>query len=391
MFYDGLFALPWWGLVLVTLVSTHLTCVAVTIYLHRHQAHRALALHPALAHVFRLWLWLTTGMRTREWVAVHRCHHARVETPDDPHSPWIFGLRRVLLEGAELYRAAARDPALVARYGRGAPDDFLERRIYRHDRTGVAVLLVVEILAFGPAGLTLWAVQMIWIPFFAAGVINGLAHWAGYRNFDTADASTNLSPWGILVAGEELHNNHHAYAGSARFSAKPWEFDVGFVYIRVFALLGLARIRKLAPRPQLTPPKPALDFETLRALVRGRLHVMSDYAERVVRRVHRQELSKAEGAARRDLKAVRRLLLRADALVEAPARERLAVVLRDSVPLAIVHQFEERLRGIFAERAATQERLLVLLQEWSRQAEETGVAALADFARRLRGYSLAGS
>ncbi|MBI4694227.1 MAG: transposase [Gammaproteobacteria bacterium] len=390
MWYDGLCPLPWWGVALVALGFTHLTCVAVTVYLHRHQAHRALALHPLLAHAFRAWLWLTTGMRTREWIAVHRRHHARVETPEDPHSPWAFGIRRVLFEGAELYQAAARDPELVARYGQGAPDDFLECSVYRHDRTGVGLMLVADVVLFGPEGLALWAVQMIWIPVFAAGIINGLAHWRGYRNFDTADASTNLTPWGILIAGEELHNNHHAYAGSARFSAKPWEFDIGWAYIRLFALCRLARIRKLAPCLCIAAPKPALDGETLRALVRGRLHVMSDYAERVVRRVHREETRKADAATRRDLKAVRRVLLRADRRVDEGARERLAAVLGDCAPLAVVHHFQERLRGIFAERAATQERLLALFQEWCRQAEQTGVAALADFARRLRGYSLTG-
>ncbi|MEQ8493617.1 MAG: fatty acid desaturase, partial [Gammaproteobacteria bacterium] len=263
----GLIELPWWGYVLVALGYTHVTIVAVTIYLHRHQAHRALELHPLVSHFFRLWLWLTTGMNTREWTAVHRKHHAAVETVEDPHSPVVHGIDKVLWQGAELYRANSRNPAILEQFGFGTPDDWLERHVYGpHPNIGVTLMFTLNILMYGPIGITIGAVQMAWIPFFAAGVINGVAHWRGYRNFETADASTNICPWGILIGGEELHNNHHAFGSSAKFSVKPWEFDLGWFYIRVFETLGLAAVRKRAPaRPAIDRAKATADLETLKA------------------------------------------------------------------------------------------------------------------------------
>jgi Fatty-acid desaturase len=240
----GLWPLPWWGYLLCTLVLTHVTIAAVTLYLHRHQAHHAIELHPLPAHFFRFWLWLTTGMVTREWVAVHRKHHARVETMDDPHSPQIHGIRKVLLEGVELYRQeAARQDTLQA-FGHSTPDDWVERYLYgRHPGTGIALMLFINLLLFGFAGIAIWAVQMAWIPFFAAGVINGVGHYGGYRNFETSDASTNIVPLGILIGGEELHNNHHAFTASAKFSSRWWEFDLGWAYIRCLQCLRLAWVK----------------------------------------------------------------------------------------------------------------------------------------------------
>ncbi len=386
---SGLIALPWWGYVLVTLVFTHLTIVGVTVYLHRHQAHRALDLHPVVAHVFRLWLWLTTGMATREWTAVHRKHHAFVETENDPHSPRIHGIRKVLWEGAELYRLEAAKPETIAKYGHGTPDDWIERNLYsRHDRMGTGLMLVSNLVLFGPIGLTIWAVQMAWIPLFAAGVINGAAHWRGYRNFETHDTSTNLTPWGIFIGGEELHNNHHAFASSACFSKKPWEFDLGWAYIRALAAFKLAKVKKLAPRPLVDTTKGRIDHDTLTAVIAARLHVMADYAHRVVRRVHRDELAVAGREQRRRLKPTRRLISKAEPLLREHEYKALLDALAHSRALSTVYQFKTRLTAIFSERAASQERLLQQLQDWCRQAEETGIEALEEFAQRLRGYTL---
>ncbi len=386
----GLIELPWWGYVLVALVYTHITIVAVTIFLHRHQAHRALELHPVVSHFFRLWLWLTTGMNTREWTAVHRKHHAAVETEEDPHSPLVHGIDKVLWQGAELYRANSRNPEMLAQYGFGTPDDWLERHVYgTHPNIGVTLMFVLNILMYGPIGITIGAVQMMWIPFFAAGVINGLAHWRGYRNFETADCSTNISPWGILIGGEELHNNHHAFGSSAKFSVKPWEFDLGWLYIRILETFGLATVRKRAPaRPAVDRAKAAPDLETLKAVVSNRLHIMADYGRMVVKRVHRDELRNAAGDVRGKLKPLGRLLLRDDQRLNADERGALEEALSLSNSLEVVYSFRQQLQAIYEQRSASREKLLALLQDWCQRAEKTGIQALQDFSQTLRGYTL---
>ncbi len=386
----GLIELPWWGYILVALVYTHITIVAVTIFLHRHQAHRALELHPVVSHFFRLWLWLTTGMNTREWTAVHRKHHAAVETEEDPHSPLVHGIDKVLWQGAELYRANSRNPEMLAQYGFGTPDDWLERHVYgTHPNIGVTLMFVLNILMYGPIGITIGAVQMMWIPFFAAGVINGLAHWRGYRNFETADCSTNISPWGILIGGEELHNNHHAFGSSAKFSVKPWEFDLGWLYIRLLETFGLATVRKRAPaRPAVDRAKAAPDLETLKAVVSNRLHIMADYGRMVVKRVHRDELRNAAGDVRGKLKPLGRLLLRDDQRLNADERGALEEALSLSRSLEVVYSFRQQLQAIYEQRSASREKLLALLQDWCQRAEKTGIQALQDFSQTLRGYTL---
>jgi len=385
---SGLIDLPWWGYIVVALALTHLTIVSVTVFLHRHQAHRAIDLHPLVSHGFRFWLWLTTGMVTREWAAVHRKHHARVETQDDPHSPRFFGIDKVLWEGVELYRAAVRDAATLEKYGHGTPDDWLERHLYaRHSTLGLVLMLAVNVLLFGAIGLSIWAVQMAWIPFFAAGVINGVGHYWGYRNFEVSDTSTNIVPWGVLIGGEELHNNHHAFATSARFSSRPWEIDLGWLYIRLLALLRLARVKRLAPVLGWRRSHAGVDLETVRAVVTGRMHVMAAYAREVVGRVHRDELRRAGVHSRALLKPIKRWLNR-EALLDETTRLRLAQALSHSAPLTLVHQFKQRLQALWQERTATQESMVAALTEWCRQAEETGIAALADFAASLRRYTL---
>ncbi len=385
----GLLDLSFWGYVAATLILTQITIAAVTIYLHRHQAHRALDLHPAVSHFFRFWLWLATGMVTREWVAVHRKHHARCETPEDPHSPQMLGISKVLWEGSELYRAEAAKPETLARYTHGTPDDWMERQVYgRYPNRGILLMFLIDLLLFGLPGITIWAIQMVWIPFFAAGVINGIGHYWGYRNFETQDASTNIVPWGILIGGEELHNNHHAFASSAKFSSKWWEFDLGWLYIRLLASLGLGRVKKVPPKAVLVPGKVKVDVDTLSAIITNRLQVMAQYASNVVQRVHQEELSRAHGAYRHLLKRARASLVREESLMTEECRLRLEHVLDGSQALQTVYDFKQKLQAIWSQRSASQEKLLQSLQEWCRQAEETGIRALVDFASHLRSYSL---
>jgi stearoyl-CoA desaturase (delta-9 desaturase) len=387
--FNGLLDLSWWQLVLVTLAVTHVTIAAVTIYLHRAQAHRALDLHPAVAHFFRFWLWLTTGMVTAEWVAVHRRHHARCETAEDPHSPQVLGLRKVLLEGSELYRGAAADKALVERYSHGTPDDWLERNVYDRMRwQGVGLMLAIDFALFGVAGVAVWAVQMLWIPWWAAGVINGVGHYYGYRNFASPDAATNIVPWGILIGGEELHNNHHAFPSSAKLSSRPWEFDVGWMYIRALELVGLAHVRRVAPTPHLSATKTTIDVDTLKAVFTNRMHVLADYAREVIRPVSRLELCGEDAACRRLYRQTKRLLTREESRLDPASRERLAQLLERSQTLAVVVDYRKRLQELWDRTAASQEAMLQSLQEWCRQAEASGIRALADFARSLRHYTL---
>ena len=383
----GLLALPAWQVALVTLAMTHLTIVSVTVFLHRAQAHRALALHPALAHLFRFWLWLTTGMDTRRWVAVHRKHHARCETAEDPHSPQVLGLRQVFWRGAELYGESARDPALVARYGQGTPDDWLERAVYsRLTWQGCGLMLIVDVALFGVYGITAWAVQMLWIPVLAAGVINGVGHAWGYRNFDTPDASANVAPWGMLIGGEELHNNHHAFPSSARLSVRWWEFDIGWLYIRLLSLLRLARVKKLPPRTEIVDGKHSIDMETLRAVLVARMELVRRYSREVLAPVAREELCRGERRCRRQARRARRLL--AQDRLDEPGRDALAWLLGRSRQLEEVYRFRLQLRQIWERNAPSQEALLQALQDWCQQAEATGIQALEGFSRDLRGLAL---
>lgn len=386
MLHSGLLNLGTFGVVVYTLLLTHITIAAVTIFLHRHQAHRALTLHPVVSHFFRFWLWLTTGMITRQWVAVHRKHHARCETADDPHSPQVLSLKKVLLQGAELYRHEADQAATLAQYGKGTPDDALERHLYsRHPYRGIVLLLMLNLLLLGPIGITVWAVQMIWIPLFAAGVINGVGHYFGYRTYASPDAATNIVPWGVLIGGEELHNNHHAYPGSARLSSQPWEFDIGWLYIRILAGLGLAHVHKVAPRParlQHTHNGPGL--ETLRTLAAHRMQVLGRYRG-VIKAAYRAELRRGSDNAGL-LRQARHLLLRDDALNDQGARECLQQVLARSEILATVYRFRDHLQAIWQDAAHSQEQALAALEQWRREAEASGVAALQKFAHGLGGW-----
>jgi stearoyl-CoA desaturase (delta-9 desaturase) len=385
----GLTQSSWGGVVLAGLALTHVTIASVTIYLHRHQAHRALDLHPVISHFFRFWLWMTTGMVTREWVAVHRKHHAKCETPEDPHSPQVLGIRKVMWEGSELYRREAANRETLEHYGHLTPGDWLERHVYsRFPWLGVTLMLIVDIALFGSLGLVLYAVQMAWIPFWAAGVINGVGHWWGYRNFETPDASRNITPIAILIGGEELHANHHAFPASARFSVKWWEFDLGWIWIHLLALLGLARVKKVAPRPVIIAGKYSIDRDTVRAVVANRMHVMANYAREVTRPVLKQERRQAEGSCKRTLRRARFLLTRETSLIDEAARQRLDSLLEQFSNLRVVYHYRQQLQSVWARKATSQESLIKALQDWCLQAEATGISSLEAFARRLRGYSL---
>jgi len=386
---SGLIELPIWGYIAVTLAVTHITIAGMTIYLHRAMAHRAVDLHPVVAHFFRMWLWLTTGQVTRQWIAVHRKHHAKVETEEDPHSPQVYGIGKLLLTGTELYRIGARDPETVERYGHGAPDDWLERNVYtRHSGHGYFLVLALNLILFGPIGLTMWAAQMLWIPVTAAGVINGLGHWWGYRNYETADASTNIVPWGIVIGGEELHNNHHAFASSAKLSNKWWEFDIGWFYIRTMEILGLAKVKKTAPEPVIVPGKALVDLDSVKGVIGNRMQVMSQYAKNVLAKVYAEELDRADQAERPLLRRVKKLMVREESRLSIDARERLEAALKRNQTLQTVYQYKGRLQAIWQERTASHERLRQSLQEWCREAEASGIRALQDFARTLPMYSV---
>jgi stearoyl-CoA desaturase (delta-9 desaturase) len=385
----GLLRLTWGELVVATLALTHVTIAAVTIFLHRSQAHRALDLHPIVSHFFRLWLWLTTGMQTRDWVAIHRKHHAKCETAEDPHSPQVKGLRTVLWRGAELYIAEKSNAETTARYGHGTPDDWLERNVYsRWSWQGCGVMLVLDVLLFGAAGLAVWGVQMLWIPFFAAGVINGIGHFWGYRNFDAPDASTNIVPWGLLIGGEELHNNHHTYPTSARLSNRWFEFDLGWAYIRTLQWLGLARVLRVAPVPHLSGARPAIDLQTLQAVVSNRYDLLARYA-RATRKALQDELGRLRLPAHEydRFAGLKKWLARRSAAMPAVQQQTLAELMGRSGVIKTLIEMREELTAIWQHAAASRDEMLGHLQGWIARAEASGIQALQEAAARIRSYT----
>ena len=376
------------GVIIATLVLTHITIASVTIYLHRHQSHNSLTLHPIISHFFRFWLWLTTGMMTKQWVAIHRKHHVKCETPDDPHSPQVLGIKKVLLEGSELYRTEAENQETLEKYGKGTPDDWLERNIYsRFPYLGITLMLFTDVLLFGVIGITVFAIQMLWIPIFAAGVINGIGHFWGYRNFEPRDASRNIIPWGILIGGEELHNNHHAYPASARLSNKWWEFDIGWFYIRLMNSLGLAKIKKTAPRIKYKTEKQVIDIETVRAILHNRFHIVKLYGRKVIRPVLRAERQSANDYCRALYRRARKLMTREDIRLDDKAMATINEATSQSQTLATVYEFKQRLKELWINTAQNHTKRVQRLQNWCAEAEKTGIAALQEFASYLRGYT----
>ena len=396
MIYDllnlisGVVDMPWWGYVIVTLVFTHITIAAITIYLHRHSAHRALELHAIPSHFFRLWLWLTTGMVTKQWTAVHRKHHAKCETKDDPHSPVVLGISKVLKEGSELYRAEARNEETLKRYGYGTPDDWIERNVYtKHSAKGVALMLIINVVLFGPIGITIWAVQMMWAPIFAAGIINGVGHFWGYRNFQAEDASRNILPWGILIGGEELHNNHHAYATSARLSNKWYEFDIGWMYIRILEMMGLAKVKKTAPKLRIDTGKTQCDLDTLQAVISHRYEVLAKYTKSLKATfaneiIHLKEATVQYGV---DSSTLKRWILADSRTLQEHEREKLSQVLSNAKTLDKVYKMREELAEIWQRSTASTDELVKQLEDWCRRAEESGIEVLRTFSQRLRCYA----
>lgn len=392
----GLLDWPVWKIVVAALAMTHLTIAAVTIYLHRHQAHRALDLHPIPSHIFRLWLWLSTGMQTKDWAAIHRKHHAKCETEEDPHSPQTRGLKTVFWQGAELYRVESRNAETLAKYGHGTPDDWLERNVYsRYTWHGVGIMLVINWILFGIGlGSTVWALQMAWIPVWAAGVVNGVGHFWGYRNFNCEDASRNIVPWGIIIGGEELHNNHHTYPTSAKLSNKWYEFDIGWMYIRMLAALGLATVKKVAPTPKFAAPRPVVDEAILHAVIAHRHDVMAKYAKSF-KQAYSEEATKLKAASADRLAAMklarmelaRKWLHKDAAQLSEVDRAAVAEVLSHNQVLNKIYVMRTELAALWGRSSHSADHLLAQLQDWCKRAEESGIRSLQEFSLRLRSYS----
>jgi len=382
--------IPWWGYLLIILAFTQMTIFSVTLYLHRNQSHRAVELHPIISHIFRLWLWLTTGMLTKQWVAIHRKHHAKVETVDDPHSPIIYGIGKVFFEGAELYRAAPKqDPKLLERYGNGTPDDWVERYVYTGlNRYGLFIMLGIDLFLFGAPGITIWAIQLMWIPLFAAGFINGVGHYWGYRNFETPDFSRNLFPLAFFVGGEELHNNHHTYGNSAKFSVKWWEFDIGWLMIRLLQTVGLAKPNYVPPKPAFEHEKNTIDAETIKALMRNRFHLLAEYSKKVIVPVLREEKQRACDQSKTLLSRMRALLIRDNLLIDQNSKQRLESILSQFKNLKAAYQLRIQLQNMWQQTTASQKDLIDNLYQWCQQAEATGIKALSDFSKYIKTYSL---
>ena len=385
----GALNLSFWGYVIATIVLTQITIASVTIYLHRHQTHRALTLHPIISHFFRAWLWLTTGMVTAEWVAIHRKHHATTDVEGDPHSPVVLGLKKVFWQGAELYREASNDKEMVEKYSHGTPTDWIERNVYsRYSAMGIVLMALIDLFLFGVPGVSIWAIQMMWIPVWAAGVVNGIGHHWGYRNFECRDAATNVIPWGFWIGGEELHNNHHTFASSAKFSVKWWEFDLGWMYIRCLSFLGLARVKKLPPQLARQEGKLQVDLDTVKAVVNNRFQVMSHYYNRVVRPILRH-VKESDVESKIDKKLVQRagaLLRREEGLLSPRANTRLQALLERYEQLRVVYNYRRSLQNVWLKTAASQKDLVEALQQWCKQAEESGLEVLHQFAQQLKGY-----
>ncbi|MEC5162995.1 MULTISPECIES: DesA family fatty acid desaturase [unclassified Janthinobacterium] len=387
---NGITGFSGWEVFFYTLAVTHITIASVTIYLHRHQAHRALELHALPSHFFRFWLWLTTGQVTKEWAAVHRKHHAKCDTVEDPHSPVTRGIKKVLFEGAELYRIESKNMETIEKYGHGTPDDWIERNLYtRFSWQGVVALFFINIALFGVLGVSVWAVQMMWIPVTAAGIINGIGHYWGYRNYDCADAATNIIPFGILIGGEELHNNHHTFATSAKLSSKWYEIDIGWGYIRALEMMGLAKVKKRAPEPKFAHGKMEADFDTLQSVIANRYDVMSKYAKSI-KHAWKEELAVLKGKAEleaRFLKSSRKLMQREPGKLEGAQQQQLSELFQHSKALETMHHMRVELGVIWERSHFTRDQLLHKLQDWCARAEASGIKSLQEFSFRLRSYS----
>jgi len=389
MWYNGFLDLSAWQTVAVTLLMTHVTIISVTIYLHRYSSHRSLELNAGLKHFFRFWLWLTTAQNTREWTAIHRKHHAKCETVDDPHSPVIKGLGTVLSRGAELYRAEATNADTLRIYGKNCPEDWIERNLYsRHRLAGVFMMLAINLVCLGPIGLTVWAIQMMWIPFWAAGVVNGLGHAVGYRNFECRDAATNLVPWGIIIGGEELHNNHHTYPNSAKLSVRKWEFDMGWMWIRILAFMRLAKVQRVAPIAHRVEGKGSMDMDTAMAILNNRFQIMAQYRKLVIAPLVTQELARVDASVRHQFRRAKRLLSRETSLLDDRHHVRIQTMLEHSHALKVIYEKRLALQQIWARTSSNGHDMLAAMKDWIHEAEASGIHSLHEFATQLKTYSL---
>ncbi|MBA2654505.1 MAG: fatty acid desaturase [Gammaproteobacteria bacterium] len=390
----GLIPASFWVYLVYTLIVTHITVISVTIFLHRGQAHRSMDLHPLVSHFFRFWLWFTTGIVTKEWVAIHRKHHTECETEQDPHSPQVLGLKKVLLEGAELYQEEAKNQETLNRYGKNTPNDWIEKHLYSPPKLrslGITLLFILNVVLFGIPGIAIWAIQMMWIPFFAAGVVNGLGHFWGYRNFECPDAARNISPIGIIMGGEELHNNHHTFAASAKLSVHWWEFDIGWFYISILKFLRLAKVHRSVPKLQVNPNKMTLDSDSLSAIISNRFHVMNDYWREVIVPIMKAEKEFLYTHGKRFTRDSGKLLVREESIIKQADQNFLQTMLKGHSVFETVYNFRLKLQEIWSTTNISQQELLDVLNRWCKQAESTGIAALQDFAKRLRYYSMQGT
>jgi len=387
----GFFNPSWLEFILIALAMTHITIVSVTVYLHRHSAHRSLELASPVKHFFRFWLWLTTGMNTKVWTAIHRKHHALCDTPGDPHSPVHYGFEKVLTQGAELYDEESKQQKTLDQYGRGTPDDWIENKLYGpYKHTGITIMFVLDVFCFGFLGLTMWAIQMLWIPFFAAGVVNGLGHHWGYRNFESKDASTNISPIGILIGGEELHNNHHTYPLSAKLSVKKWEFDIGWAYIKVLSALGLAKVKNSIPVEHKDPVKRDIDLDTVRALIANRFQVMANYRKKVIMPLVSHQM-KAAPEVSQNFKKAKAWLAQDHQFLDADKKEKVKKLFEMNPSLDSVYAFQLQLKNIWERTQKDSHEMVSALTRWCKEAEASGIEALEEFALQIRSYSLAPS
>ena len=386
----GFIELPWYGYLAVALILTHITIAAVTIYLHRYSAHKSLELNFAIKHFFRFWLWLTTGMKTKNWTAIHRKHHAKCETEDDPHSPQILTLKKVFFEGAELYRKEGKNKETLDNYGHGTPDDWLEKHIYSHDKIGVSIMLIINLCAFGAMGLTIWAIQMLWIPLFAAGVINGVGHYFGYRNFSVADASTNIIPLGILIGGEELHNNHHAFASSAKLSSKWYEFDIGWFYIKLLCFLNLAIVKKVAPKASLSKEINKYNNDLLNAIITNRYDVINRF-RKAIKKLFEYELNKVMDnqkylSGKINFNKFSNVFLNDKDNLNQSELKNLENTLKFSSKLVTVYEMKNDLTKLWQGSNLSTDQLLDHLKQWCKRAELSNITPLQDFTSVLRRY-----
>lgn len=376
----GLLGISIWQAITITIITTHVTIASVTIFLHRHQAHRSLDLHPALSHFFRFWLWLTTGINTKEWVSVHRKHHIKCETDEDPHSPLIYGLKTLIFRGAALYRQETAKKETLIQYGQGTPDDWMERNVYSRlsSTIGILSLLTFEITAFGTVGLAMWLIQMAWIPFWAAGIINGVGHVLGYRTFSSKDTSTNMLPWGIVIGGEELHNNHHAFPRSAKLSFKPWEFDIGWLYIKMFSYLGLAKVNSISPDCEESSKPFILNGSNILASLSVKMRILKQYEKIVLSKALKQEIVKVITSSSQPTPKVKvrerfdqlmSIFTRDKSLLSSSENEMLHNFIKQSDAMRILYEMRDRFSEIWQGIGISVQERVAKIKAWCKEAE----------------------